>query len=302
MLAIFALLSLMLVAARGQEVMKSNRPNVFGVDRLKAFYERIRQPDVQYCPDRTRLLPDCKICIPGLQQGEGSSKCDSYIPSSDGIRAEILKLTKERFPDDVGSAERMPRPYGLYPYLEKGDFMVRQELFGRVLTKSEAANIVDIGAYYNPIHLFLDSQSQGVDTKYCPNSAISIEPILDALSVMVPCGNSGRSTHVIFMPVTFKYYMKKIINQIDLPRPDSVVCIGCDSHYGPNRNMLENTFSRPFDLLLEYPSEYVHNGPMRKMLGAGQGESMLFHRTLVPNTNDTQYTKRSMKIIRYQQI
>jgi hypothetical protein len=292
-----------LCVSQGQELLKSNRPNVFGVDKLKLFYERIRQSDVKYCPDRTRLLPDCNVCIPGLQQNDGSSTCDSYIQSSESIRSEILTITKERYPDDLGSADRMPRPYGLYPYLEKGDFMVRQELFGRILTKSSAENIVDIGAYYNPIHLFLDSQSQGVEnSNYCPNSVLIIEPILDALSVMIPCGNSGKSTHIIFMPITFRFYMKHVINRIALPRPDSVVCIGCDSHYGPNRNMLENTFARPFDLLLEYPSEYVHNGPMRKMSGNGPGESMLFHRTLEPNTKDTTFTKRSMKIIRYEPV
>lgn len=291
----------MLLSCHGQEILKSNRPNEFGPDRLKLFYERIRRSDVKYCDDRTKILPGCSECIPGLEKSPGSSSCDSYTQSSQSIRAEILKLTKERYPDDLGSSERMPRPYGLYPYLEKGDFMVRQELFGRVLTKAMAENIVDIGAYYNPIHLFLDSQSQGVEgSNYCPNSILVIEPILDALSVLIPCGTTGKNTHIIFLPITFRYYMKKV-DRSTLPRPDSVVCIGCDSHYGPNRHMLENTFERPFDLLLEYPSEYVHNGPMRKMTGSGPGETMLFHRTLEPNTKDTEYTKRSLKIIRYGQ-
>ena len=253
-------------------------------------------------------MPDCKECIPGLQESKGSKTCDIYIHSSEAIRNEILKLTNERYPDgDKGNKQqqRMARPFGLYPYLEKGDFMVRQELFGKVLTKSKSSNIVDIGSYYNPIHLFLDSQSQSVANKnsnsdYCPNSVLIIEPILDALSVQIPCGSSNKMTHIIFLPITFRHYMKHIIKTyIDLPKPDSIVCIGCDSHYGPNRHMLENTFTRPYDLLLEYPSKYVHNGPMRKMLGDGPGETMLFHRTLEPHTNDTTFINRTFKIIRY---
>lgn len=225
---------LALASAEDIPVLQSNRPNVFGKDRLQWFYERIKQADVKYCEDRTRLLPDCKECIPGLQQGSGSSTCSTYVPSSEAIRSEILKLTKERYKEEKVEG-RMARPYGLYPYLEKGDFMVRQELFGRILSKSRAQNVVDIGAYYNPIHLFLDSQSQGSTTSdYCPESVLIIEPILDALSVMIPCGEGkgAGSTHVMFMPITFRQYMKQVINKTRLPRPDSVVCIGCDSHYG----------------------------------------------------------------------
>ena len=292
---IITLSSVLLFASHvcsAEEILASNRPNVFGVDRLQLFYERVKQSDASYCSDRTRLLPDCTQCIPGLQQTSGST-CDSYIPSSESIRTEILKLTKERYVEEKISG-RMPRPYGLYPYLEKGDFMVRQELFGRILTKNKAQNIVDIGSYYNPIHLFMD---------HCPNSVVLIEPILDAMSVILPCPNSNingnTKTHIVVLPITFRQYMKQVINKVKLPLADSVVCIGCDSHYGPNRHMLENTFARPFDLFLEYPSEYIHNGPMKKMLGNGPGETLLFHRVLQPHTNDTQYTKRSLKIIHY---
>lgn len=80
-------------------------------DRLKMFYNRIVQPDAKYCSDRTRLLPDCKECIPGLKVGAGSSTCNEYIPASKAIRDEIGKLTKERYGHDP-----VPdRPFGLYP-------------------------------------------------------------------------------------------------------------------------------------------------------------------------------------------
>jgi hypothetical protein len=80
-------------------------------DRLGKFYKRIAQSDVKYCDDRTKLLPSCSQCIPGLQSsGNAGSSCDQYIAPSRSIRDEIKKLVIERFGE-------MPtnRTYGLYP-------------------------------------------------------------------------------------------------------------------------------------------------------------------------------------------
>ena len=84
-----------------------------------------------------------------------------------------------------------------------------------------------------------------------------------------------------------------------VPSPNAVICIGCDSHYGPNRKMLETAFNRPYTLYIEYPSEYIHNAPFKKMMGKGIGEKLSFHYKFQPNTNLTQYTKRVMKVIEY---
>jgi hypothetical protein len=175
--------------------------------------------------------------------------------------------------------------------LEKKDFLYRQVTFGRMISERKVKNIIDIGAYYNPINLFFSSSS-------CPESIIIIEPILDALSAMVPCSgeNSGQSTHVIILPITFKNYIT--IKQ-KLPSPETVVCIGCDSHYGPNRKMLETAFLRPYSLFLEYPSEYLPNGPFKKMMGNEQNEKMIFIHKFQVSTNETIYTKRVMKVIEY---
>ena len=129
---------------------------------------------------------------------------------------------------------------------------------------------------------------------YCPQSFIVVEPILDPLSAFVPCGNGY--THFIFLPITFRYYIT--VSKL-LPKVDAVVCIGCDSHYGPNRRMLETSFERPYTLYLEYPSEYIHNAPFRKMMGSGPGETLTFIKKFQPNTNETQYTKRVMKVFSY---
>lgn len=81
-------------------------------DKLKAFYESLKKPDVNYCKDRTRLLPDCTACIPGLQQSAGSESCNSYVKESVDIRSEIGKLTIERYGSGVSASSR---PFGLYP-------------------------------------------------------------------------------------------------------------------------------------------------------------------------------------------
>jgi hypothetical protein len=199
--------------------------------------------------------------------------------------------------------------------LEKPDFMSRQITFGKMMSGPAHTlplrNIIDIGAYYNPIHLFLSPE-------VCPESVVVIEPILDPLSVMVPCssvtptsatttnaatvstnGNKNKQTHIMFLPITFKHYMT--ISNL-LPTPETVVCIGCDSHYGPSRKMLETAFPRPYTLYLEYPSEYVHNAPFKKMNGEDKGEELTFIRKFQPKTNETQYTKRVMKIIEYTKV
>jgi hypothetical protein len=127
-------------------------------------------------------------------------------------------------------------------------------------------NILDIGAYYNPINLFFKDN-------FCPSSVVVVEPILDALSAIVPCPG-GSSTHYLFLPITFKFYLRI---KDSVPKSDSIVCIGCDSHYGPNRKLLETSFPRPYKLFLEYPSEYVHNVAFKKMIGTGMGHDIYFY-------------------------
>lgn len=80
---------------------------------LEEFYKRINQPDVMYCEDRTKLLPDCKQCIPGLERTSLSmnQSCSRFTKSSINIRNEIKKLTEERY----GGKILENRPYGLYP-------------------------------------------------------------------------------------------------------------------------------------------------------------------------------------------
>ena len=80
-------------------------------DRLKLFYERINKSDAKYCADKSKLLPQCNECIPGLQKGTGSESCNEFISTSKKIRDEIKKLTDERY----GDKPVIDRPFGLYP-------------------------------------------------------------------------------------------------------------------------------------------------------------------------------------------
>lgn len=82
-------------------------------DRLSLFYQRILEIDVKYCADKTKLLPDCIECIPGLERSSSSisssDPCDRFVASSRIIRDEIKKLTLTRY------GEYPQKPFGLYP-------------------------------------------------------------------------------------------------------------------------------------------------------------------------------------------
>eukprot|EP01032_Pedospumella_encystans_P007607 gene7607-9109_t len=263
-------------------------------DRLKHFYNRILKSDVKYCPDKTKLLPNCTECIPGLQKGPGSESCDELFVGTKGFRKELKRLTDTRY----GDKPVADRPFGLYPYLERPDFMSRQITFGKMMSSPTAGtppvrNVMDIGAYYNPINLFLSPE-------VCPESVTVIEPILDPLSVSVPCtSDPSKHTHIMILPVTFHYFVHFAAS---FPKPDALVCIGCDAHYGPSRKMLETTFLRPYTLYLEYPSDYEPDAVFDAMNGEEKGEKLLYKHTIQPNTTETQYTKRVMKIIRFTEV
>ena len=70
--------------------------------------------NIEYCMDRTKLLPDCNTCIPGLQASVKGEICDIFVQDSIAIRNEIKGLTLERY----GEKMVANRPFGLYPYLE----------------------------------------------------------------------------------------------------------------------------------------------------------------------------------------
>jgi hypothetical protein len=72
--------------------------------------------------------------------------------------------------------------------------MSRQLTFGKMLSAAggaEGRHIMDVGAYYNPINLFLAPH-------VCPASVVVVEPILDALSAMLPCTPAPGGYYVLW--------------------------------------------------------------------------------------------------------
>lgn len=154
-------------------------------------------------------------------------------------------------------------------------------------------HVMDIGAYYNPINLFLSPD-------VCPESVTIIEPILDALSAYVPCASDhSKHTHFMILPVTFHSF---VLSAASFPKPDALVCIGCDAHYGTSRKLLETTFAKPFTLYLEYPLNYKPDEVFEDMNGLEKGERLLYKLLIQPNTTATTYTKRMMKVIHYTEV
>lgn len=123
-----------------------------GEDIYQKFLNLLANPNVKQCEDRTLLLPDCKVCIPGLTREKLGTSCTKFTESSTAIRDEIKQLTVDRYKDKI----QPNRPYGLYPCnkhlllfcnflfsflallycidLEFPDFLQRQEKFGAWLT------------------------------------------------------------------------------------------------------------------------------------------------------------------------
>ena len=154
-------------------------------------------------------------------------------------------------------------------------------------------HVMDIGAYYNPINLFLSPD-------VCPESVTIIEPILDALSAYVPCASDhSKHTHFMILPVTAHYVG---LFAASFPKPDTIVCIGCDANYGPSRKLLETTFPKPFTLYLEYALDYKPNKVFEAINGEEKGETVLYKHSFQPNTSETTYTKRMMKVIRFTEV
>lgn len=255
--------------------------------QLDKFYELTKSPNAITCQDKTLLMPDCTRCIPGLVKKEA---CRKLSPSTVKLRNEFEGLTTSRF----GKPADPKRKYALYPYLEQSGFLIRQRKFGALIEQKKPKHILDIGSYYNPIHLFIGS--------HCPESVVIFEPLLDALSIHIPCSNTiantsdNQFTHVAILPMVFHNYNK---TKNHFPSPDAIVCIGCDAHYGPNRNMLETSFKRPYTLYLEYPHDYFLDEAFHSMPGKNEGAQLLLDELHEVDSNMTDYYRRHMKVIQY---
>ena len=263
------LLSLLLLPSPGS-------PSPSDTETLADFLSSVGETSSR-CDDQRRLMPSCERCVPGLS-GDSCELPRETIQ----VRAATAALVRKRYPDS-------DRPLALYPYLETEEFLRRQRVVGERLERDRPRHVVDVGAYFNPIHLFL--------REHCPSSVVVIEPILEPLSALVPCGRGGAtngSTHVLHLPLTFKRYL---LIRHSLPSdPDAVVCIGCDSHHGPSKLELLRSWSRPYTLYLEFSSDHPPNRPFHAV-GGSPGATVLLDSTRRYNDSGA-HSLRTMRFIR----
>lgn len=188
---------------------------------------------VRHCSDPQKLMPLCQRCIPGLQLN-GENKCE--------LSEETTKLRETLF--SIAANRGMPGTCQVYKYLSTDTLRRRHKTVGKWLDSIEPKRILDIGAYTNPIHSFME---------HCPESVFMMEPCGELAhdgempwsSKEVSCG--GRVTVQNVLPKSIKSFLY----ETHMQQFDVIVCIGCDKTYGPNWQELMS-MPRPFHLVLEF--------------------------------------------------
>lgn len=201
-----------------------------------------REPDT-YCSDHKKLMPFCERCIPGLTFNEESKTCELSKETS-VIRKKLFKTAHSR-----GNKNTCK----VYNYLSTETLRKRHQYAAKYLDNLKPDRILDIGAYTNPIHSFLD---------HCPATSFVLEPCGELAhngdtpysSKETHCQNPKNSkiTRTIqnVMPKSVKTFIK------DIQHFDAIVCIGCDPMFGPSWTELM-AMPRPFRLVLECTADYA---------------------------------------------
>jgi hypothetical protein len=128
---------------------------------------------------------------------------------------------------------------------------------GKLLDDLAPKRVLDIGPNTNPIWSFMT---------HCPESVFMIEPCGEMIShdrnapyvsKEVPCGASAssgtRSSIEHVMPTSIKTF----IHDCHFQQFDVVVCIGCDTNYGPTWKELM-LMPRPFHIAPEFSTTAFH--------------------------------------------
>uniref|UniRef100_A0A061SAS8 Uncharacterized protein n=1 Tax=Tetraselmis sp. GSL018 TaxID=582737 RepID=A0A061SAS8_9CHLO len=265
-------------------------PKVFCETKIENFIRSVSGPLADLCTPRYYLMPSCESFIPGLYLSTSSVGRPKLLPSTVEIRRRIQGLTQSRFPSRRSGVLR----YGLYPYLERTPFTKRQEAVGTMIDQNKPLHVFEIGAYFNPVYLFLQS--------HCPRTYSILEPILDPLSVRVMCpkGNSGsESTVVNILPLTFHEFSIGRF-QKNLQDPDAVICIGCDVKFGPKPDAILQVFKN-FTFYLEYATDYL---PSSKAFGDMSSSSRavkeLHSQEILFEANTTSLWRRKLQVFKVQ--
>jgi hypothetical protein len=216
------------------------------------------------CPKGTGPHPTCNVSISaGLRTQQ--------------VRNKIADTVKQRFPHFSKDAAKT---FSLYPYLEAEAFRTRQRIAAEWLTEIGAQSILDIGAYYNDMRQFL---------RHCPRHLTIVEPILDDEAYTSTC--LQRNTSVAVVTQTFQEFLAETWRSWPV-KFDTVVCIGCDSRFGPTAKEL-NTVSSRF-IVVEYAEG---DGPSRKQYSRMKGNVLREMLYTIRDANATQFNVRKMLLI-----
>lgn len=198
----------------------------------------ITSRDVE-CEDPMRLMPLCERCIPGLIMNDGTQTCDFSLETNQ-IRKTLHYIAAKR--GSEGTCE-------VYKYLSTETLRQRHRFAAKHLDGIQASRILDIGAYTNPIHTFMTT---------CPDTVFVLEPCgelshngsLPYSSKEISCSTNNHSKRVIrnVLPKSIKSFIKE---QNMKQHFDAIVCIGCDTTYGPTWDEIM-VLPRPFRLILEF--------------------------------------------------
>ena len=204
-----------------------------------------REPDT-HCSDHKKLMPFCKRCIPGLTFNEESKTCELSEETS-VIRKTLFKIARRRGNENTCK---------VYNYLSTETHHKRHQHAAKYLDMVKPDRILDIGAYTNPIHSFMD---------HCPATSFVLEPCGELahngdtphLSKETHCQNPNnlKITRTIqnVMPKSVKTFIKELKH---IQHFEAIVCIGCDPVFGPAWTELM-VLPRPFHLVLESTADYA---------------------------------------------
>ena len=228
------------------------------VDVADQFVKQFeREPDAQ-CSDHKKLMPFCNRCIPGLTFNAESKTCELSEETS-GIRKTLFQIARRRGYKNTCK---------VYNYLSTETLRKRHHYAAKYLDMVKADRILDIGAYTNPIHSFMD---------HCPAASVVLEPCGELahdgdtpyLSKETSCQNpkSLKFTRTIqnVMPKSVKSFVKELQH---IQHFDAIVCIGCDPVFGPTWTELM-LMPRPFHLVLEATADYAEDFPVIEIKKSG---------------------------------
>lgn len=227
-------------------------------------------------------MPACEVCVVGGSPVGGACPLSGATVS---LQATIRETAEQRFGAGAG--------LHLYPYLETTAFTSRHAFMAHWMAAEAPTTILEIGGYFQPISKFLHG--------FCPTLLVTVDPILDAASVLLKCGKESE-THIVDVPATAKEFFDTKLRTLHNPsgRWDAVVCVGCDVHWGPRQAQLL-ALPRPTTIYLEFSADYAPSAGEFIPLSGVAGSRILINATIEMHEYTgprTTFHRRSVYILR----